>query len=277
MTDKTITPASPRPRSGGPLRTGLLATGSALVAGALVLGGVQIAQASTGGDESGVYTADGDFSNLEIDTSAADVSVRYGDVEEAQLDFDAADSPLRFEQEQRGDTLRVSVKNRGWWGFGLFSGFDTATLDIVLPESLAPVGLDIDSSAGEVLADGDFAAVTLDSSAGDIDLAGSAASLRSHTSAGSITGTGLRVSGEVVSESSAGDVRLEFATLPSAIRLESSAGDVRVALPEGEYEIRTDTSVGSVTQGLASTPGAARVYSFESSVGGITLEPSTAR
>lgn len=280
MTDKTTTlssPTAPDAPGGKALRNGLLITGSALLAGAIVLGGVQFAQASTGDDESGLYTAGGDFAALDIDTSAANVSVRYGDVDEVQLDFDSGGSPLRFDQEERGDTLHVTVKNRGWWIFGLLSGFDSASLDIVLPEALEPVALDIGSSAGGVLVDGDFAAISIDSSAGDIELAGSAASLRSETSAGNVTGLGLTVAGEVLSESSAGDVRFEFTTLPSAIRMGSSAGNVRVALPEGEYEIRTDTSAGSVDQELASTPGSDRVYSFESSAGNITLERSPGR
>ncbi|MCS5720673.1 DUF4097 domain-containing protein [Herbiconiux sp. CPCC 203407] len=280
MTDKTTTPSSPtapEAPGGTALRNGLLITGSALVAGFLVLGGVQFAQASTGDDETGVYTADGDFAAVDIDTSAANVSVRYGDVDEVQLDFDSAGAPLRFDHEQRGDTLHVTVKSRGWWIFGLLSGTDSASLDVVLPESLEPVALDIGSSAGEVLVDGDFAAIAIDSSAGNIELEGSAASLRSETSAGNITGTGLDVAGEVLSESSAGNVRLEFVTLPSSIRMGSSAGNVRVALPDGEYEIRTDTSAGGVHQELASTPGADRVYSFESSAGNITLERSPGR
>jgi hypothetical protein len=258
------------------LRVGLLAAGSALVVGVVVLGGVQFAVATTGEDASGSYAVPDAFTELVVDTSAADVTVRYDEaVSETRLGFDSGGSPLRFDHDVRGGDLHVSVRNPGFWPFsGLFTLGTDASLDIVLPAELEPVGLDLETSAGRVEADGEFAAVSVDSSAGDIELSGSADSLDLDSSAGNVSGTGLDVTGAVSSDSSAGNTTLEFVSLPSSIRVDSSAGNVRVALPDGDYDIRTDTAAGSVDQGLRSTPGASRVYRFDTSAGNVVLEPA---
>lgn len=282
MSQTTHTPTTPTPPPTPPagrdrsLRIALIALGSALILALVAVGGIQFALASTGGDDSGSYTEGASFTQLEVDSSAADVTVRYGAVTETQIEFDSGGAPLRYEQRIDGDTLEVGVKSHGWWIFGALGGFGfdrSASLDITLPLALAPLDVDVDSSAGDTDLDGDFGALELDSSAGEIRLAGSAASLSADSSAGSMTGD-LEVTGTVETESSAGSTDFTFRGLPSSIRMESSAGNVRVALPAGTYEIRTDTAAGSVEQGLVSTPGAPRVYSFESSAGNIVLLPT---
>lgn len=283
MTDTLQTPPPfptearpPAPRPDTTLRNALLAVGSVAIVGVLVLGVVQFAQAGTGDDQSGSYEVTDGFESVVIDTSAADVTVRYDDsIDTARIDFDSGDAPLRFEQQVRGDRLAISVRARGWWPFGgLFglSGLGDATLDVTLPADLAPVGLDIDTSAGDVVAEGEFTDLSLDSSAGNIELAGSADSLTLSSSAGNVSGTDLDVTGAVSGDSSAGNTTLRFITLPSSILLDSSAGNVRVALPDGDYEIRTDTSAGNVELGVVNTPGADRVYSFDTSAGNVVLE-----
>ncbi|WP_368497826.1 DUF4097 family beta strand repeat-containing protein [Herbiconiux sp. A18JL235] len=268
---------APQGRPDRTLRTALLAVGSALVAAVLVLGVVQFAQASTGDDESGAFTVADPFDTVVVDTSAVTVSVRYDDSRDTALvDFDSDGSPLRFEHRVNAERLEVSVRSRGWWPFGGVIGLNAhPRLEVVLPGSLEPVALEVGTSAGEVDLAGDFAAVRVDSSAGAVTLSGSADSLDLSSSAGSITGTDLDVTGPVTSETSAGTMTLGFVSLPSSMHVEAAAGDVRVALPDGEYEIRTDTAVGSVAQGLRSTPGASRVYSFETSAGDVVLEQAS--
>ncbi|MBF4572127.1 DUF4097 family beta strand repeat protein [Herbiconiux sp. VKM Ac-1786] len=282
---------TPPPMTGGPspaptppprdrsLRIALLAIGSALVLLLVGVGMLQLVQSAANanrGDDSGSYPAAGPFDSLEVDVSAASVTVSYADVAEPRFDFDSGGSSLRFDQRMLGDTLRVTVGDRGWWPIRLFdlSSLGDASLAVTLPRSAEPVALAVDSSAGAVRVDGDFAALSLESSAGDVELSGSADSLHLETSAGRITGTGLVVTGPVVSESSAGDTSLSFASLPASISVDSSAGSVTVALPDGEYELRTDTSFGRVQLGVPSTPGADRVYSFETSAGDLVLTPA---
>ena len=266
---------SPAPGTNRSLRIALLSVGSALVAGLLVTGSVQFAAASTGEDESGRYLVEQAFTALDIDVSAAAVTVRYDDVPEAVLDFSAGQKALRFEHEVRGDTLEVRVVNRGWWVFGLisgpFSGLDSPRLDVVLPKSLAPVALDVQSSAGDVDASGTFAATDLETSAGNIDVAGSAESLRLSTSAGNIDGADLEVDGDVSTHTSAGNADLSFETLPAGLRMQGSAGNITAELPAGEYEIDASTSFGTVDRGVPSTPGADRHYSFATDAGDIHL------
>lgn len=259
------------------LRIALIALGSALVIALIALGGTQVALAATGGDDSGTYSESARFSELEIDTSAADVTVRYGAVSETRIEFDSGGAPLRYEQRIDGDTLELGVKSRGWWLFGVIGGFGfdrDAHLEITLPAALAPLDVSVDSSAGDTDLDGDFGALELDSSAGSIRLAGSATSLSAESSAGSINGFELDVSGAVETEASAGATEFSFVTLPSSIRMAASAGGIRVALPSGEYELIVD-ALGSVEQGLVSTAGSSRVYSFETSAGNVVLRPYT--
>lgn len=252
------------------LRIALLAVGSALVAALLVLATLQFAQAATGADESGTYIVPTSFAALDVDVSEVNVTVRYDDVAQARLDFHSGGSPLRFEHEVRGDTLALQVHRRGL-GVGLFPSFDDARLDVVLPTSLAPVALDLRSSAGDSDVAGTFARTSLASSAGNIHLRGSTGALRVTSSAGDITATALDASGSVVTDSSAGNTRLSFVSLPSSIRATGSAGDIEVGLPDGDYDVRASTSFGNVRQGLRSTPGADRRYTFETSAGDIAL------
>jgi hypothetical protein len=88
------------------------------------------------------------------------------------------------------------------------------------------------------------------------------------TGIGTIPAFGL---GSVVIDSSAGDTRLSFVSLPTSIQAKGSAGDIEVRLPDGDYDVRASTSFGDVDQRLRSTPGADRRYTFETSAGNIAL------
>lgn len=274
MTTTTPVPTPPPPATPPPgsrsLRIALLAVGSALVAALLVLGVLQFAQAASGEDESGRYVVQGDYTALDVDVSAADVRVRYADVDRARLELASSGTSLHLEREVRGGTLSVRLHERGWWHFG-FLGQDAARLEVVLPEALAPVALDVRSSAGDSRIDGAFAATSVESSAGSIRLSGSTGPLRLDSSAGDITATALRVAGPVETDSSAGTTRLSFASLPSSIDAEGSAGDIDVRLPDGDYDVRASTSFGDLDQQVRSTPGAERRYTFETSAGDIRL------
>lgn len=261
-------PPTTRTRS---LRIALLAVGSALVAAALVLTTVQVVDAATVPDASERVAVPASFATIQADVDAADVSVRYGDVAETTLDFRSSAVPLRLEHEVRGDTLALRVDRRGWWSLGLLPRFGTARLEVVLPRSLAPVALDVRSSAGDTVVAGDFATTALSTSAGDIEISGSTGELRMTSSAGDLTATGLAVRGALTTDASAGDTELSLTSLPTSIQVEASAGDIEAALPDGEYEITTSTSFGDIEQGLRSTPGADRRYRFETSAGDIGL------
>ena len=92
------------------------------------------------------------------------------------------------------------------------------------------------------------------------------------TEAGTVTGTDLRAS-RVDARSSAGDVRLAFATAPRAVTARSSAGDVRVSVPFGPYDVETDTSAGDVDVDVVDDPRATRLIDARSSAGDITVSP----
>ena len=257
-----------------PLRRILLIAGSVLVAGALVVAVVGVTRASTQEDRTGLYTVGEGFSSLDVDVSVANVVVRFGDVDEAELDFDSSGTTIGFTYRVDGGTLRVKVGDTDWWpfgGLGLFDLDDDPSLVVTLPDTLDPIDLDVNGSVGNLDVDGDFRAVKLSSSAGEIRLTGSATELVLDSSAGSIIGTDLDVSGTVDVDSSAGNTTLSFSSLPSGMTVDTSAGNVRVDMPDGEYEIQTDTAVGRIDQGLPSSPGAERVYRFDTSAGNVTL------
>ena len=267
----TLPPSPTPPTRTRTLRVVLLTVGTALVAVLLALTTVQVVDAATTKDASERVVVRDAFTTIDADVSAADLAVRYGDVEAATLDFRSNTAPLRFEHEVRGDTLTLHVGRRGWWSLGLLPRFGTARLDVVLPRSQAPVALDLRSSAGDTTARGDFSTAVLASSAGDIGISGSTGELRMSTSAGDITATDLAVRGPLVTDTSAGDTELSLTSLPTSIHAEGSAGDITAALPDGEYRITTATSLGDIEQGLRSTPDADRRYTFETSAGDIGL------
>jgi hypothetical protein len=283
MTDQTpATPAQTPPAAPShTLRTVLLVVGSIVLAIVLLATVLRVVGSLNREDTSGTYTVASSFDSIELRATAADVEIQFGSVSRAELRFDQGDTNLRLDKDVSGDELRITVKRPGWgwWGwdfggpFGDWGVRDGARLIVVLPQSMErdDLDLDLESTAGNLTVSGEFGDVQLESTAGDVRLAGAADDLEVNTTAGNIRLSDFDVRGVFRSDSTAGDSRFEFRTLPRSIDVETTAGDVRVSLPSGSYRIETETTAGQVQQNVSSDAGSDRVYRFTTTAGNIEL------
>ncbi len=74
-------------------------------------------------------------------------------------------------------------------------------------------------------------------------------------------------------QTSTGDVRLAFATLPGTVHARTSTGDIQVQVPDDgtAYQVDTSTSVGSTHVAVATTPTSSHRLELVASVGDITV------
>jgi hypothetical protein len=236
---------------------------------------LSIITALTRTDASGSYEVNEPFQSIRLDVDASDTDVSFADVSEPVITFDQGGSTrsVDFEQQVRGDELRITANTRGFFPFGFWPfGNDTSTLDVVLPTSMndGSLALEFSSAAGNMNLDGDFSEVIISVTAGDLDLSGSADVLTLDSTAGDV-----RVDEYAVNQarlnSTAGDVTVELVELPDTLEIDSVAGDQDITLPDGEYRINTDTTAGNVTLDAPSDPDAPRVYTFSSVAGDIRV------
>ena len=92
------------------------------------------------------------------------------------------------------------------------------------------------------------------------------------SSAGSVVGTGLR-SATVTADSSAGSVRLTFASAPSAVTATSSAGSVGVVVPRDDegYRVDAGSSAGSTHVTVRTDSASSRRIRAHSSAGSVSV------
>lgn len=259
------------------LRTVLLIVGGialAIILTVTAIGATRAAVASGDDDGDGTRVLAGGIASVRVDASVADLTVQLADVDEPTIEWDSGTTGLRLRTDLDGGELDVRVRDRGWGPFGWWPDErgGQASLTVLLPERAAGVDLDLEATAGTLDLSGAWGDVRVESTVGEVRLAGRAASLDLTATAGSVSGSGLEI-GDVAVESTVGDIDLGFAVVPRSIDAVTTAGMLRAALPDGDYEIRSETVVGGFTSGLTSTPGAERVYRFESTAGDIVLEP----
>src|SRR5690554_1025941 len=270
----TENPTTPTSRQPNTLRTVLLVVGSIILVIILVGTIARFAFSANREDTSGTYTVEQQFDTVQLRASAADVNVRYTDIDEAELKFDQGGSNLRLDYDVSGGVLKVRVHQPGWgWNFGNWGWDNSATLDLSLPESMErdTVELMIETTAGNLTLDGEYGDVEIESTAGNLRMSGAADNLRISTTAGNVQLKDYSVSGAFTSESTAGDSSLQFDSLPDSIDVQSTAGNVNATVPSGSYRIETDTTAGNVQQNVSSDQNSDRVYRFETTAGNIEL------
>jgi hypothetical protein len=264
-------PTPPRPDR--TLRVALIATGSAalvLVAGIAVSQAVGAADRVDGSRDSAVAVP---FDRLAVAAGAADVTVRYGDVGQAHIDFTAGDTGLTETHSVDDGQLVIELSGPGWRPFDLSPGAaEGATIEVVLPEAelgLAPA-LELSTTAGRISASGPFGDTILTSLAGDILITGGTADLTLTTAAGAIDARDIYIDGELHATSTAGEARLVLDDAPSAMTVETT-GDQLIRIPAGAYDIRTSAPMGEATNTLGSDPDSAYPYRFSSATGDIVI------
>ncbi|WP_146083782.1 DUF4097 family beta strand repeat-containing protein [Clavibacter michiganensis] len=263
-------PTPPRPNR--TLRVALISTGSAalvLVAGIAISQAVSAADRVDGSQDSAVADP---FDRLGVEAGDADVTVRYGDVGQAHVDFTAGDTGLTETHAVDDGQLVIKLSGPAWRPFDLSLGStEGATIDVLLPEADQGFpALEVQSTTGDINVSGFFGDTILNGTEGDILITGAAADLTLGTAGGAIDARNIYVAGELQATSTAGDARLVLDDAPSAMTVET-AGDQLIRIPAGAYDIRTSAPMGEATNTLGSDPDSTYPYRFSSTAGDIII------
>lgn len=292
MTTTPLTPPEPQDaaaaeqetspaRSTGPLAgAGTVITIVAAIVGGFALAGAAggAAFAATGqfvddAVRSGVALDVDDVTELELDSSGAEVIVRFDDVDRAELVVDGH-SRGKWDMRVDGDTLVVHSPESAfdWWGdWGWFG--DETVVTLTLPESLnGSLDADLDVSAGSVRATGDFDELDVQLSAGVLRVEGSARSVDADISAGSASLELADVRDADLSMS-AGSLSAQFTgSQPDELEAEVNAGLMRLTIPGGQYALEQNVSAGSFDHDLDTSSSSPHQVSVKVSAGSLRID-----
>lgn len=262
-------PPAPSRRPNITLRRVLLTVGAVLIILALAWQGIRLVTLSGYEDHSGSHPITESVTAVDIRSTSTELDVVAGDVSAPVLEFDQGRSDMVLRHDVSGGELSVVVEPRLRGVFGVTTG--SASLRVLLPAGGDGLDLQVRSTAGQVLIDGDYGEVNLDTTATDSTLTGSANDLTTSTTAGEVQADDLQVDGQVRVDATAGDVRFALTSPPEGIEVDTTAAEVHFEIPAGDYRIDASTTAGQVDQHLASNTQADRVYTFTSTAGDITL------
>lgn len=261
-------PLPPRRTSSKVVATVAICAGAVLIAGTVFTGVLSLVRSAAIRDGEVTASAAG-LRGVELDTSAAEVTVTYGAVSEATLHVSGASGVDDWTFERDGDRLVVSSDRNIWGRWGWFREPDT--VELTLPASAAGVDADIDVDSGSLRADGEFGALDLHLDAGSLRISGTADTLTSEVNAGSARYDLSGVSDARLAVS-AGSVegRLDGAT-PASLSIDVSAGRLDLTVPDGDYALTSDVSAGGFTHDLRTDPASANRVTVTVSAGAVTL------
>lgn len=218
-----------------------------------VLGGEELTEnvlglESGGGENAALQTAAVDgITAIEVDAEAASFTVKFADVEEAELDVQYAAVGARGgDWVLRSDEEELVVERTGGSWIGVGRGGDRVTL--TLPNSLSESGRltgDLSLSGGELRAEGVFSQLDVDVDAGFLKFDGDAGLLDLSLSAGRAD---MRVgdarSASIDTDAGQANVQLTGRT-PSRVEISAEVGKVNMKLPEAEYRVEARTELGA--------------------------------
>ena len=219
-----------------------------LGAGALVLGGIATAfgtvrEATSPAPVAQSITSVTGVQGVDVDVSAGDLRIEFGGSDVTLVSTGEAGWTL----DRDGDRVVVSSPDDG---FDL--GFDWLWRDVdrsatlTLPASLEGTDLDIDLSAGRVMAEGAFGDTAFEMSAGAIEIEGSAETLDGQVSAGHAI-VELADVREVDLELSAGHLQGDLSgEAPERVGVGVSAGSLDLKLPDVPYAVTDDSGAGEL-------------------------------
>lgn len=226
--------------------------GAVLVLGTVATGILSIVRNAAARTTSYTAAAEG-LRGLDLDVSAADVTVVYGGGREATLSVTGGDGVWTFERS--GDTLVVS-SDRQWWGrWGWFRDADKATL--TLPLRAEGLDADIDVNGGSLSAQGGYGDLDLTLDAGSMQVTGRAETLTTEVNAGSarldvgdVESATLSVNAGSLEGRLGETLGMASPIVPGFVSIDVSAGRVDLTLPDSVYAITSDVSAGSFSHDL---------------------------
>ncbi|WP_125100123.1 DUF4097 family beta strand repeat-containing protein [Leucobacter chromiireducens] len=290
-TPQMHTPAAPVPPQGpsGPRRRGMgpVAIVTAVLGGAALLAvGASAASAviwNRGGETAGGATASArGITELELRVGAADFTLAYGAVSEAELTARGAQAD-RVSLRRDGETLVLDTPDRlaggsCWFGFcPPERRLGSSTITLTLPEAFRTQALDLDLklAAGNVTALGNFGEVDVEVGAGRAEITGAARSLDVNVGVGQFVGElrGVRAADFEVSLGDATAILTGDA--PDKVDVETSLGSVSLTLPDAEYRVDTTVTLGDVTNKLRTSPSSPHTITANVSAGDLTLRSAS--
>lgn len=269
-------PAQPQaaaPRPGG---TSWITVTLAVIGGLALVGTGATAAVAASGDLSRSDTVleldVTGVSELDLNASASDVRVEFGDVDQAQLAVTGGrGGPWTLQRDEDELLVRGPETVFGWWFGGWFD--DDRSVVLTLPSELQGLDASFTLSAGSLDVTGRFGELDTELSAGDLTISGSASSLDADVSAGSadILLDGVREADFAVS---AGDLTVELTgAAPSETSIDVSAGGLDLSVPVGEYNITQNVSAGTLDNRLDHSSSSRNSIDVTLSAGTVTLRP----
>lgn len=249
---------------------------TAVAGGALILGAMGtgvLSTVSSGTVETSTSTTEtGGVTALAVDTSAADVEISFGDVDEATLTVTGVRGADAWRLARDGDILVVDSE-RDWWN-GWNTWGDTSRATLVLPAELAGVDADLRVDAGQLRVEGDFGALALRVDAGSLDAVGSATTLDTNVSAGRASVELDGVTDAAVSLSAGRVTGSLTGAPPASVTVDAEAGAVDLTLPRGSYAVDARRDAGNFTNGLTEDSTSPHRVDVRVSAGSVSLRPA---
>ena len=267
--------APPRRTSSRVVATIAIVVGSILLLGTVFTGVVSIIRSATTHTSTVTASAAG-LAAIDLDVSAAEVTVEYGEVAEPTLRVTSGRGDWRFERV--GDTLVVSSDRQWWgrWGWGWLRDADSATL--TLPRGVEGLDADFDVDGGSLTAQGGFGDLGLTLDAGSLRVTGRAETVSTDVNAGSarlelgdVTSATVSVSAGSL-EGRLGDTLGNASpVVPRSLSVDVSAGRVDLTVPDAEYAITSDVSAGSFSHDLSESSASDNRIGVTVSAGAVIL------
>lgn len=220
-----------------------------------------------------VETADvSGIQSLDLEVGASDVTVEFGDVDDAELRVDGS-RVGSWTLERDADELVVHSPNRGfgWWFGSWFGGEEHVVL--TLPESLrtAELDADIDLSAGSLDVSGDFGELDVVIGAGALFLEGSADTVDAEINAGRADIELADVSAADFTVAAGRLVAELTGSAPDEIVFDVSAGSLELTVPDTTYDVVDEVSAGSFENDVEISSSASRTIHATVSAGSAQL------
>lgn len=209
---------------------------------------------------------------LDLEVSSADVTVEFGDVEEARLSVIGGwGADWRLDRDDDELIVRSPAFEFGWWFGNWFPGDQQVVL--TLPDDLLDARLETDLvlNAGSLDVAGSFGDVQVEVNAGSLRLEGEAGSVQTEVNAGSaeIELDGVRTADL---DLSAGRLVVDLTgDAPEEVRVGVSAGSLVLTVPDVQYRVTQDRSAGSIDSRLDESSRARNTIDVTVSAGSVTL------
>lgn len=288
-------PNAPAPAPQGPRGSGARAGAIAIaVFGGVVLLGTgataavaavhDVSRSTVSGSGEVVSATTAGLSGLDLDVGRTNMSVEFGDVDEATLEVIGTRSD-RWTMERNEDELVVRSPGNhfglfdgrwfggDWFGGDLFEGEGQVVL--TLPESLndGSLSADFNLGAGSLDIEGDFDEVGIEMGAGSLTMAGAAASVDADISAGHARLDLADVSTADFTIAAGKLIATLTGTTPQEVTVDVSAGTLELTVPDDSYNVSQDVSAGSLDNRLDTSSSSRSTIDATVSAGSAILRP----